>query len=221
MTVADRRAEEYLRRHIAQRFPQDAIHGEEYDDQPGQSGFRWLLDPIDGTKSFIHGVPLYATLVSVEHEGESIVGVIEIPALNESIHAALGEGAWHVTGGNAPRRARVSTCPRLSEGLYLTSEARTFDEIGRREVHSCFEAAAHLARSWGDAYGYLLVATGRAELMVDPAMELWDAGPLLPILREAGGTFTDWQGTPTIHGGQGLATNGLVFEEAMALLRAC
>lgn len=220
VTVADRRAEEHLRRRIAESFPEDAIHGEEYDDRPGQSDFRWIVDPIDGTKSFIHGVPLYATLVAVECEGRSVAGVIRLPALGETLSAAVGQGAWHVRDGAAPRRAKVSDCPRLAEGLFLTSEVATFDRVGRREVHDRLQSAARLSRSWGDAYGYFLVATGRAEVMVDPVVEVWDVGPLPPILTEAGGTFTDWEGRPKTDSGQGVATNGRVYDEVMRLLRA-
>lgn len=219
VTVADRQAEEYLRGRIAEAFPDDAIHGEEHDDRPGVSGFRWILDPIDGTKSFIHGVPLYTTLVAVEHEDQSVLGVIDAPALGESIYAARGRGAWHVVGSASPRRARVSNCPRLAEGLFVTSEVATFDHHGCRDVYDRLQAAAWVTRTWGDAYGYLLVATGRAVAMVDPEMAAWDAGPLLPILEEAGGTFTDWQGRATIHGGCGVATNREVFDEVMALLQ--
>jgi histidinol-phosphatase len=218
VTIADRRAEEYLRRRIAEAFPDDAIHGEEFSDKPGASGFRWLLDPIDGTKSFIYGVPLYTTLVAVEHEDESVLGVIELPALNERLYAATGQGAWHVVGDQPPRPARVSSCPRLADGLFVTSAVATYDRIGRRDAYDRLQAAASVTRSWGDGYGYYLVATGRALVMVDPMMNLWDAGPLLPILQEAGGTFTDWNGNPTTRGGCGVATNGEVLDEVMGLL---
>ncbi len=220
VTVADRRAEELLRSRIAETFPDDAIHGEEFDDRSGRSGFRWILDPVDGTKSFIHGVPLYATLVAIEHEGRSIAGVIRIPALGECVYAALGHGAWHLVGQAQPRAARVSDCPRLAEGLFVTSEVANFEDVGRRDVYDRLQSAARLARSWGDGYGYLLVATGRAELMVDPKMEVWDAGPLPPILTEAGGTFTDWQGEVKTDSGQGFATNGRIFDEVMGMLRS-
>ncbi|MBN1908741.1 MAG: histidinol-phosphatase [Pirellulales bacterium] len=219
VTAADRRAEEYLRERIARAFPDDAIHGEEYDDRAGESGYRWILDPIDGTKSFIHGVPLYSTLVAVEHGPESVVGVIRLPALDETLYAASGHGAWHVVKDADPQPARVSDCPRLAEGLFVTSEVANFDKLGCRDVYDRLQAAARVTRSWGDGYGYYLVATGRAALMVDPVMALWDAGPMLPILQEAGGTFTDWQGTPTIHAGAGLATNGRVLDEALRLIR--
>ena len=219
VTVADRQAEEHLRGRIAETFPEDGILGEEFPQRPGTSGFRWILDPIDGTKSFIHGVPLYGTLVGVEYEQQSVLGVIRIPAQDECVYAAMGQGAWHVSGDGAARPARVSKTSRLDEGLFLTSEVLNFDEIGRRGVYDRLQTTARLSRTWGDCYGYFLVATGRADLMVDPVMAVWDAGAVLPILQEAGGTFTDWQGRPTIHAGQGFATNGLLFEEVLAILQ--
>jgi histidinol phosphatase-like enzyme (inositol monophosphatase family) len=219
VTVADRRAEELLRERIVEAFPSDAIHGEECSDRSGTTGFRWILDPIDGTKSFIHGVPLYSTLVAVEQAGRSVAGVIYVPALNECVYAATGHGAWREVGESEPQPARVSKCARLAEGLFVTSEVATFEEIGKRDVYDRLQDAARLSRSWGDAYGYLLVATGRAEVMVDPVMEVWDAGPMPPIMTEAGGTFTDWQGRPSIESRQGVATNGRVLDEVMALLK--
>ena len=219
VTLADRRAEEHLRRRIAEQFPQDGILGEEFPERPGSSGFRWILDPIDGTKSFIHGVPLYGTLIGVEHEGRSVLGVDLIPALGECVYAAEGQGAWYVAGDGPPQPARVSRRPRLCEALFLTSEVANFDAVGRHDLFDRLAAATRLSRTWGDCYGYLMVATGRAELMVDPLMNLWDAAAIQPIVEEAGGTFTDWQGRRTIYSGQGMATNGLVFEEVLALTR--
>jgi histidinol phosphatase-like enzyme (inositol monophosphatase family) len=219
VTQADREAEEHLRRRIAESFPEDAILGEELPDRPGASGFRWILDPIDGTKSFIHGVPLYATLVGVEHEGQSVLGVIVVPAMDEGVYAARGQGAWCFGGDQPPQPARVSSCPRLSEGLFLTSEVRSFDAVNRRDVYDRLQSVARLSRTWGDGYGYLMVATGRAELMVDPIMCVWDAAPMLPILDEAGGKFSDWQGRATIHSGQGIAANPSVWDEVLAITR--
>lgn len=218
VTQADRRAEEHLRCRIAQAFPADGILGEEFPEQPGRSGYRWILDPIDGTKSFIHGVPLYGTLMGVEYGGRSVLGVILLPALDEYVYAAVGQGAWHVRADQPAQPARVSTCGRLAEGLFVTSEVANFDRIGRRDAYDRLQAACRLARTWGDCFGYVLVATGRAEVMVDPIMNLWDAAALQPILEEAGGTFTDWQGRPTIHSGQGIATNGRVLAEVLSLV---
>ncbi len=219
VTVADRRAEQLLRTRIAGAFPEDGILGEELPERPGTSGFRWILDPIDGTKSFIHGVPLYGVLIGVEHEGQSVVGVNLIPALDECAYAAKGQGAWYVSGGNPPKPAKVSRCPRLAQAAFLTSEVVSFDQIGRRDVYDRLQAAARLTRTWGDCYGYLMVATGRADVMVDPILNVWDAAALLPILEEAGGTFTDWQGRPTIHSGQSIATNGRLLDEVLAITR--
>ncbi|NQT39660.1 MAG: inositol monophosphatase, partial [Planctomycetes bacterium] len=177
------------------------------------------LDPIDGTKSFIHGVPLYGTLVGVEHEGQSVVGVNLIPATGECVYAAVGQGAWFTAGDESPRPAKVSRCPSLAEGLFLTTEVRSFDEIDRRDVYDHLQATARLSRTWGDCYGYLMVAIGRADLMVDPIVNAWDLAALLPIIQEAGGTFTDWQGRPTIYSGQAIATNGRILEEVLAITR--
>jgi histidinol-phosphatase len=215
VTQADRRAEEHLRSRIAAAFADDAILGEELPDRQGTSGFRWILDPIDGTKSFIHGVPLYGTLIAVERAGDPLLGVIRIPALEECVYAAAGQGAWYLQGEKPPRPARVSQRAPLSQGLFVTSEVANFEQIGRRDAYDRLQKAARLTRSWGDCYGYLMVATGRAEVMIDPIVHVWDVAPLLPILEEAGGTFTDWQGRRTIHSGQAIATNGVVLEEVL------
>ncbi|MCE9608025.1 MAG: histidinol-phosphatase [Planctomycetia bacterium] len=219
VTVADRGAEQLLRDEIAAAFPHDGILGEELGEQPGTSGYRWILDPIDGTKSFISGVPLYGTLIGVEHAGRSVVGVIHIPGLGETAYAAKGQGAWYVKGNAAPRPARVSEKSALSESVFLTSEVKNFHRIGRYEAYDKLQAASRITRSWGDAYGYLLVAVGRAEVMVDPMMHVWDCAALQPVLEEAGGTFTDWNGVPTIHANNSIATNGRVFEEVLMLTK--
>jgi len=218
VTVADRHAEEHLRRRIAEAFPDDAIHGEEMPDRAGETGFRWVLDPIDGTKSFIHGVPLYGTLVGVEFDAEPILGMVYIPGTDEYVYAARGQGAWYVSDEQPPRPARVSQCESLCEGLFLTSEVATFDEIKRREAYYELQDIAKLSRSWGDCYGYMMVATGRAEVIVDPVVAVWDLAALPPIIEEAGGTFTDWQGRRTIYSGQAVATNGKVHQEVLDVL---
>ena len=217
VTIADRRAEQHLRTKIAEVYPDDAILGEEFGAVDGASGYRWILDPIDGTKSFIHGVPLYGTLVAVEHGGEGALGVIVIPALEECVYAARGFGAWYTRGTADPIKARVSECSRLDEGLFLTSEVICFNEVGRGEAYARLQSQARLARTWGDCYGYMLVATGRAEVMVDPYLSLWDAAALQPIIEEAGGSFTDWQGKPTIQSGEAVATNDAIRDEVLAI----
>ena len=220
VTIADREAEQLLREAIAAAYPADGVLGEELGESAGSSGYRWILDPIDGTKSFISGVPLYATLVGLERDGESVLGVILIPGLDECAYAAKGKGAWYTRAGSPPSPTRVSTKTRLADGLFITSEVKTFVETGRKESYDRLQSAAWLTRTWGDGYGYLLVATGRAELMVDPKMNVWDAAAVQPVIEEAGGTFTDWTGRPTIHSGEAIASNGLLQAEALALVAA-
>ncbi|MCH7729328.1 MAG: histidinol-phosphatase [Planctomycetes bacterium] len=219
VTIADREAEQLLRQRIAAAFPGDGILGEEFGEELGSSAYRWILDPIDGTKSFISGVPLFGTLVGVERENQSEIGVIYVPGLDEGIFAARGHGAWYFRSEVEPTAARVSKRRGLSDSVFLTSEVGSFEGRGADEAYRRLERAAYITRTWGDCYGYLLVAVGRAEVMVDPIMNVWDAAPLQPILEEAGGTFTDWQGKPTIYGAEGVATNGLVMEEVLAITR--
>jgi histidinol-phosphatase len=224
VTIADRAAEELLRKRIAERFPDDAIIGEEFGATHGSSGYQWALDPIDGTKSFVHGVPLYTTLVAVLRDQQPLLGVIHAPAAAETVYASAGGGCWYVSEkGAQPRPARASTVPRLAEGLLLTTEIRSFAEGRTRNAMDVFqqlERAARLTRTWGDGYGYLMVATGRAEVMVDPELDLWDLAALQPVIEEAGGTFCDWQGRATVHSRDAIATNGVVTEEVLAITRA-
>lgn len=218
VTIADRTAEQHLRQRIQTAFPDDAILGEEFEAVSGTSGYRWILDPIDGTKSFITGVPLYSTLIGIEREGRSLAGLIRLPALNESIDAIVGQGAWYQRGETVPVRAHVSHRP-LKEGAFVTSQVDSFTKRGAERAYQALEQTAYITRSWGDGFGYLLVATGRAELMVDPIMNVWDAAAIQPILEEAGGTFTDWSGRPTIHSGEGIATNGVNLEQILSITR--
>ncbi|MDR3183124.1 MAG: inositol monophosphatase family protein [Planctomycetaceae bacterium] len=220
VTAADREAELLLRKRISESFPDDAVCGEEFPLKDGTSGFCWYLDPIDGTKSFIHHVPLYAVLIGIEHNGQSVAGVIALPALHELVWAGTGLGAWHETpDSEEPQRCRVSSCNDISEAVFLTSEVKTFDKTNRFEAYRRLERSVRLTRTWGDAYGYVLTATGRADIMVDPQLSDWDAGPLLVILKEAGGCFTDWQGNETIHNKEAAATNGLLHAAVLTLLR--
>jgi histidinol phosphatase-like enzyme (inositol monophosphatase family) len=223
VTIADRSAEELLRERIGQRFPGDGIIGEEFGTLEGMSGYQWILDPIDGTKSFIHGVPLYTTLVAVLRDGEPLVGVVHAPAVAETVYAAKGGGCWHVCGaGSEPRPAHVSKVARLSESLLVTTEVASFTTHRTPDALDVFvklQRAARLARTWGDGYGYLMVATGRADVMIDPVVNIWDAAPLQNIIEEAGGHFLDWKGEPKIDTGDAIATNGLVTEEVLALTR--
>ena len=205
VTIADREAEKYLRRQIAERFPDDGCMGEEEGESIGRSGRRWIVDPIDGTFAFVHGVPFYGVLIALEVDGESIVGVVNMPALGELVSAAKGLGCF-LNG----EPATVSETAGLKDALLLSTDFAASTERLR--------ARAKTSRTWGDCYGYVLVATGRADVMLDPVMNLWDCAPLLPIMEEAGGTFTDWRGVRTIDGGNSIATNGRLFDEVMKLI---
>ncbi len=210
-----------MRELISQRFPADAIVGEEFGKTPGTSGYQWILDPIDGTKSFISGVPLYTTLVAVMHNDNPLIGVIFAPAVDEMVYAAKGQGCWHVIDRGDRQAARVSAVNSLAEAVYLTTCVHSYtldrQQDGRRVFDKLAESC-RVSRTWGDAFGYLLVATGRAEIMIDPIMNLWDAAALQPIIEEAGGEFFDWQGRPTVHSGEAVATNGVLATQVRELL---
>lgn len=215
VTVADREAERRLRAMIEARFPDHAILGEEYGETRHGAQYRWILDPIDGTKSFVQGVPLYGVLIGLEREGVPVLGVCNLPALSEMVAAAQGLGCT-LNG----RRAQTSTVSDLGAAVMLATDVASFGEHGRDDVYYELEGATRFSRTWGDCYGHILVATGRAELMLDPVMNVWDCAALLPILQEAGGTFTDWDGNPTIHGPNAISTNGALYDEIMALVRS-
>jgi len=226
VTLADREAEEHLRRRIGQRYPEDGILGEEMGGTEGTSGCLWLLDPIDGTKSFIHGVPLYTTLVAVLQHNQPLLGVIFAPATNELLYAQVGGGCWRMAGPpesvQAATRARVSQTADLSDALFVTSDVESYATdraTNARGVYDQLARKCRLTRTWGDGYGYLLVATGRAEVMIDPEMSLWDSAALQPVITEAGGALTDWQGKPTIHSGDVVATNGALANQVLAITR--
>jgi histidinol phosphatase-like enzyme (inositol monophosphatase family) len=210
VTIADRAGEELLRRLIHERFPGHAVVGEEMGVS-GDSRHRWILDPIDGTRSFVRGVPLFGVLMALEIEKEPVVGVCYLPALDEMVAAARGEGCrWN------GRPARVSAVASLEDALVSVTEASTLSDM-----HPTFwnrlKKAAGTIRGFSDCYGHVLVATGRAEVMLDPVMNVWDNAALLPILEEAGGHFTDFTGRRVIDGGSAISTNGALREAVLAL----
>jgi histidinol phosphatase-like enzyme (inositol monophosphatase family) len=214
VTVADREAEAHIRQTIESRFPDDGVVGEEFGETRPRAGRRWIIDPIDGTFSFVRGVPLYGVLIGVERDSEPVLGVIHLPALDETAAAAIGEGC-HWRG----QRAHVSTTSELSDALWLATDLDFETGAAPNGALVRVVTAAGPARTWGDCYGYVLVATGRADIMIDPAMHVWDCAPLLPIIEEAGGRFTDWEGRRTIRGGNAVATNGLLHDDVLELLQ--
>jgi histidinol phosphatase-like enzyme (inositol monophosphatase family) len=219
VTIADREAEALLRGEIGIRFPGHGILGEEFGEEVGTEPIRWILDPIDGTKSFMRGVPLYAVLIGVEVEGEPLVGVAHFPALGETVAAARGLGCTWTRSDGATVPAKVSVEGDLSRSVLLTTDTLRAGRSPQRQGWESLSSRTSFMRSWGDAYGHALVATGRAEIMVDPILAPWDAAPLLPILVEAGGRFSDLSGKDTIHGGSGVSTNGVLHSEVLEILR--
>lgn len=203
VTAADREAERAVREWLAARFPDDAVLGEEYGSTGDPGARRWLIDPIDGTKSFVAGVPLWGSLVAVMEGDRVLAGAVNCAAAGELVVAAVGAGCWW--NGS---RCGVSRETELGRATVLTTDDRFPDRPVRRARWAYLAERSRIVRTWGDCFGYVLVATGRAEVMVDDRMNPWDAAPLLPIVGEAGGRFTDWRGAETAFGGDSIATNG-------------
>jgi myo-inositol-1(or 4)-monophosphatase len=214
VTVADRRAEELLRATLASTFPDDGILGEEFGALESRSGRRWILDPIDGTQSFIRGVPLYGVLVGLEDHGRCVVGAVALPALGETYWAAPGTGAFCNHS-----RIHVSSVTTLADATLLTSDAKPEHYDEHYPGYERLLRASARQRGWGDCYGYALVARGAADVMVDPKLNPWDIAALLPILDEAGGVFFDWSGATRIDGGSGIAAPRALRDEILAVLR--
>jgi histidinol-phosphatase len=213
VTIADRRSEEHLRAELGRAFPEDGFLGEEFGEQGGRSGRRWIIDPIDGTQSFIRGVPLYGVLVGLEDAGACVVGVCALPGLSQTLWASRGGGAF-LNG----EPARASATPSIDQATLLSSDAKP-QSFG--DKYAGFERLLRKAaryRGWGDCYGYTLVATGKAEVMLDAQLSPWDSAAMVPILEESGACFFDWSGAPSIYGGSGVATTALVRDEVRALL---
>jgi histidinol-phosphatase len=212
VTRADREGEALIRGVISSAFPDHAILGEESGETAGAAPVRWIIDPLDGTRTFVRGVPLYGTLVGVELRGDPVVGVIYLPALDEMVAAARGMGCtWN------GRPCRVSAATRLDDALAVVTDERS--ARSRSGGWDRVVARTAMQRTWADCYGYVLVATGRAELALDPVMNVWDCAALLPVVEEAGGRFSDWSGRRTIQGGEAVASNGLLHDQVLALLR--
>ena len=224
VTRADKEGEELARRILDAECPADAILGEEFGEKDGSSGYRWYLDPIDGTQSFVRGVPLFGCMAALEHDGEPVVGAICFPALGEIIYAATGQGAWWANAIGAPsdaldlRPARVSSVADLGDALFASTGFHNFEHIGKAQGLARLFGAVREARGWSDCYGHYLVATGRVDVMIDPLMNVWDTAPLLPIVQEAGGRFTGLSGASTIHEPNAISTNGLLHDAVLALL---
>ena len=215
VTVADRRTEEFIRSRLEKRYPLHAITGEEHG-RTGSNGAThcWYIDPIDGTLGFVQGTPFYSVLIGLEIEGQTQVGAAYFPALDEMVAGASGEGCWW-----NGRRAHVSEVATLEQAVGVFTEVKEFQHRGYAEQLQRVIQATRFCAGWGFAYGQILVATGRAELALEPYMDPWDRAPFVPILQEAGGYCGDWFGNRTIHSREGLATTNLLLPQILPLLQ--
>jgi myo-inositol-1(or 4)-monophosphatase len=215
VTIADRAAEERLRKLMEKHTPGYGIIGEEFGTTAGAADREWVVDPIDGTKAFIHGVPLFGTLLALLEGGKPVVGVISLPALGQVVHAAAGAGCF-LDG----EPCRVSTAARIEDALLLDGSATTMERLGHGPAWAALRKRAKLHRGWGDCYGHMLVACGRAEAMVDPIVSIWDVAPMAVILPEAGGRFSSFSGRDSITENSGISSNGAIHEAILRGLAA-
>ena len=211
VTEADRRAEEAMRELFARETPAFGVLGEELGESPGDGRHRWVIDPIDGTKSFIHHVPLFGTLVALERDGDPVVGVVACHAVGETAWASRGGGAF-LNG----EPTRVSETASLGESTVLTTGPGSLQRLAPGAVERLTREAG-LLRSWGDCYGYLAVVAGRAEAMIDPVVNPWDIAPFAVMLEEAGGRLTTWAGVDGA-GEDAVATNGRIHASLLQVL---
>lgn len=214
VTVADRGAEQLIRELVTKHFPADGFLGEEFGDQPGSTGFRWVIDPIDGTKSFVRHVPIWGTLIGLEYNGEQIAGAVYIPVFNQMYHALRGNGAYLDR-----RRIRVSNVGQLSDSILCYSSIGWFTRAGRQQTFLDLYSQTWRQRGYGDFYGFVLVAQGSAEVMIEHGVNPWDIAATKAIIEEAGGRFTDWEGGNGITRPDVLATNGKVHDDVLKMLR--
>lgn len=218
VTDADEAVEADLRAVLARERPDDQVLGEEYGGAAAFSGRQWVIDPIDGTKNFVRGVPVWASLIALLEDGVPVVGVVSAPALNRRWWAAAGLGAFAAVGGAAPRRLSVSAVAELSSASLSFSSLSGWADLGRRDAFIGLTDAVWRVRGYGDFFSYCLVAEGAVDIAAEPEVKLWDLAPLDILIRESGGAFTGLDGSPGPHGGTAVATNGLLHDEVLARL---
>ena len=220
VTDADEAVEHELRDVLARERPGDDIFGEEHGGTPTRSGRQWVIDPIDGTKNFVRGVPVWASLIALLQDGIPTVGVVSAPALNRRWWAAAGLGAHLSVDGGAPRRLQVSAVADLDSASLSFSSLSGWAERGLRDRFIALTDAVWRVRGYGDFFSYCLVAEGAVDIACEPEVKLWDLAPLDVLVREAGGWFTDIAGTPGPHGGSAVATNGHLHSLTLTHLTA-
>jgi len=206
VTLADQQTELNLRKWILERFPSDAVLGEEYGEHAGNSGFRWILDPIDGTQSFVSGVPFFGTLIGIEAHHNPVAGLVGFPALNEVFLGVVGKDSYLTDySGSGRQPIRVSSLQDPKEALVLFTSPQVFELAKQPHLFQKLQCEFERMRGWGDCFGHMMVARGRAEVMFDPIMNLWDVAALYPILLGAGGDLVDLKGKSTIYGGSAIS----------------
>ena len=217
VTDADVHAEEIVRSQLARTRPRDAVMGEELPST-GHGARQWVIDPIDGTKNFVRGVPVWATLIALIDDGQVVLGVVSAPALGRRWWAALGSGAWSGRSLAAASRLRVSGVTRLEDASLSYSSLSGWEDQGRLEGFLDLSRTVWRTRAYGDFWSYMLVADGAVDIAAEPELALHDMAALVPIVTEAGGRFTSVSGVPGPFGGSALVTNGHLHEQVRALL---
>ncbi|GAB2499921.1 Histidinol-phosphatase [Corynebacterium atrinae] len=216
---ADLACEELLRTKLAASRPSDAILGEEFGGDVTFEGRQWIIDPIDGTKNFVRGVPVWATLIALLVDGRPVVGVISAPALTRRWYAAEESGAWRTFNGGSPKKLSVSGVTQLSDASVSFSSLAGWDERGLRDNFYSLSEKTWRLRGFGDFFSYCLVAEGAVDIAAEPEVSLWDLAPLAILVTEAGGRFTSLTGEDGPHGGDAVATNGLLHGAVLSTLR--
>ncbi|WP_369812795.1 histidinol-phosphatase [Kineosporia sp. R_H_3] len=214
---ADRAAEELIREQLRRTRPRDAVVGEEYEPT-GHGSRRWVVDPIDGTKNFVRGVPVWATLIALLVDDDPVVGVVSAPAINRRWWAARGTGAWTGRSLSSARRLSVSRVGDLADASLSYSSISGWEALGRREEFLALESTVWRSRAYGDFWSYMLLAEGAVDVACEPDLQLYDMAALVPVVVEAGGRFTSVDGADGPFGGNALATNGLLHDQALAAL---
>lgn len=219
VTEADKRAEQVMRDIIEQTYPRDGILGEEYGLKSGESGFVWVLDPIDGTRAFIAGQPLWGTLIALEEDGKPIIGILDQPFLDERFTGF--DSATEFRNASSTQRLKTRSCAQLADAVISTTHPMLHFKDVERERYWNVEKRCRLSRYGGDCYGYALVAMGFVDLVIETNLRRWDIAPLIPIIEGAGGIITNWDGRPRTEGGAVIAAGDpRVHAEALKILNA-
>ena len=212
VTIADKKSEEVMRELIMKEFPDHGILGEEFGEYKPDAGYQWVLDPIDGTKSFICGTVTFGTLIALMKDKEPILGVINQPILNDFL---LGDNYSTILNG---KPVHVRNCEKVSDAVLLNTDILDIEEYQNKKGFDSLMHQVKLFRMWGDCYGYSLVATGYADIMLDPIMNSWDLLALIPIIKGAGGTITDYHGNDPLKGNSIVATGGSIHQTVIEII---